>query len=158
MTEETTKKKSSKYNLPIWFTYGTLGIILMLLGIGGAIATQSLTPQLICQNTITFPIKRSIHLDTQTGQYILKCGIPILERSAGEDDPFTIFNFNWSELYWQIAANIKEANSREILKAQIPLLALNLPRPIPIKLFPRRIIPLLPPPTETKSIERKFNT
>jgi stage II sporulation protein P len=137
-------KKTAKNNIPIWFTYGTLGIIFMILGMLGVILVKPSPAGLLCFNSISVKGNRLFHLDTHTSRFLLKCGVPILENSTGEDDPFTILNFNWSELYWWLAGNIKATNPREILKAQMPLLALTPPQLIPIKIIPPPVSPPKP--------------
>ena len=83
-------------------------------------------------DTISQMRNRLIHLDTQTSRYLLRSGMPILDQMAEEDDPFTLLHFNWPEIYWKLAANVKNASPQEILRAQIPLLALFKPKPLPI--------------------------
>ncbi len=138
---ETSKKIITSHKIPVWFIYGTICIFCMLLGIGGAILARSSSRNLISSRQNTPAENHLFHLDTQTSRYILRCGLPHLERSGGEDDPFTFLNLNWPELYWKLAANIREASPREILKAQIPLLALNSPGKIPLKPFIKEVIP-----------------
>ena len=133
---EIRKKTPIKHKFPVWFIYGTIGIFLMSLGIFSVIFAQSASRKLLSLNRDNIAVNHAIHLDTQTSRYLLQFGIPILERSNGEDDPFTILNLNWSEIYWRLAANIREANPLEILKTQIPLLALAPPQKIPVKRFP----------------------
>lgn len=135
------EKKPAKSSIPIWFTYGTLGIILMLLGMMGVIFIKPFPAGLLCVNPIPAKGTRLFHLDTHTSRFILKSGIPILENSIGEDDPFTVLNFNWSELYWWLAGNIKTTSPREILKSQIPLLALTPPQSIPVKMLSPPVLP-----------------
>lgn len=122
--------KKDEYNaVPAWFINGTLGIFLMVLGIAGALFFKGESSGLVCSNTPFFAGSRLINLDTQTSRYILQNGIPFLERSAGEDDPFTLFSFNWTQIYWRLAANLKDPNPKEIIKTQFPLLALMTPEP-----------------------------
>jgi stage II sporulation protein P len=137
-------KKNAKRNIPIWFTYGTLGIIFMLFGMLGVIFAKPTPARLLCFNAISVEGHRRFHLDTHTSRFILKCGVPILENSIGEEDPITVLNINWSELYWWLAGNIKATNPREILKAQIPLLALTPPTLIPVKTLPPQVLPPQP--------------
>jgi stage II sporulation protein P len=133
---EIKNKTPVNHKFPVWFFYGTIGIFLMLLGIFSVIFGQSSSRKLQCLNRSIIAANHRFHLDTQTSRYILQFGIPILERSNGEDDPFTILNLNWSEIFWRLAANIREANPLEILKTQIPLLALTPPQKIPVKQYP----------------------
>ncbi|HYH02869.1 MAG TPA: stage II sporulation protein P, partial [Bacillota bacterium] len=71
-------------------------------------------------------------LDTQSSRFILRSGFPALERSAGEEDPFRLFELDWAAIYWRLAANIRHTNSHEILKTQLPLLSLVKVQPKPI--------------------------
>lgn len=130
------EKKPTQENIPVWFTYGSLGIILMLLGIMGVIFAKPSRAGLLCLSGLPVKGSRLFHLDTHTSRFLLKSGIPILENSMGEDDPFTVLNFNWSELYWRLAGNIQTTSPREILKAQLPILALTPPRFVPVKIIP----------------------
>jgi stage II sporulation protein P len=129
---------------PCWFSYGTLGIILMLIGAFTVLTISSAKFNILRLNTISQLGTRLIHLDTQTSRFILRNGIPILDRVADEDDPFTLMHLNWSEIYWRLAANVKTASPKEILSAQFPLLALFRPKPAPI--IPPKII-TIPQPT-----------
>ncbi len=137
--------KTKRPRIPQWFLFGTLGLLLMSLSALAVLAINSSpfhggsSSQLIARWQ-----GQPIRLDTQTSRFILRKSLPALDRSAGEDDPFTLLQFNWSEIYWRLAVNIKNASPMEILKAQLPLLALLKPRPLP----PMRIIqqqPLTPP-------------
>jgi stage II sporulation protein P len=114
-----------------WFIYTCLGIFLMTLGILLVLLTRSGDDSLIASTTPGLR-NRAIRLDTQTSRFILKSGFPILEYIAGEDDPFTLTSLNWSEFYWKLAANIKNASPQEILKTQLPFLTLARPHPLPI--------------------------
>jgi stage II sporulation protein P len=134
------EKKPAKINIPGWFIYGTLGVIFMLLGMFGVMFAKPSVTGLLSLNTLPVKESRLFHLDTQTSRFLLKNGIPILENSNGEDDPFTILNLNWSELYWWLAGNIKTTSPREILKAQFPLLALTPPQMKPIKIIPPQVL------------------
>ena len=130
-------KSSLKNRIQIWFIYVSIGIFLLLVGvlcapvISWARADFVQGRLLQAQNLSRFG-NRFIHLDTQTSRYILKSAIPFLESTAGEDDPFTLFELNWSQIYWRLAANVREANPQEILKSQLPLFALIKPQPIKI--------------------------
>ena len=137
---DTKDKKPSKIILPIWFTYGTIGLIFMLIGMLAVIFANPSRAGLLCLNGLPGKGTRLFHLDTHTSRFILKSGIPVLENSIGEDDPFTVLNFNWSELYWWLAGNIKTTSPREILKAQIPILALTPPRLVPVKIIPPQVL------------------
>jgi stage II sporulation protein P len=111
-------------SLPFWFTYGALGLFLAVMGTIGVLALNTVQQRLFSSGRITRANKGLIRLDTQSCRFILCNGIPFLEQSAGEDDPFRLFEFDWSGIYWKLAANIRSTNSREILKTQFPLLAL----------------------------------
>jgi stage II sporulation protein P len=132
------KKKPDEYGVPTWFTYGTLGIFLMFIGLFVAITVTSLKQSITDKKTIAKVGARLFQLDTHTSRFILRNGIPVLDRSVGEEDPFTLLHFNWVEFYWKIAANINQGTPQEIIKTQVPLLALsrvkpslmNYPRPI----------------------------
>ncbi len=96
----------------------------------------------------------TIRLDTQTSKFILKNGIPFLEKMVDEDDPLTFLNINWIQIYWYLAANIKNTSPLEILRTQFPLLALIKVQPkIPLKITPvpienhPEVAPQLPVPT-----------
>ncbi len=79
----------------------------------------------------------TIRLDTQTSKFILKNGIPFLEKMVDEDDPLTFLNINWIQIYWHLAANIKNTSPFEIICTQFPILALMKTQPrIPLKITP----------------------
>jgi stage II sporulation protein P len=112
-----------------------LGILLMLAGIFIAhiIHAESIMPS----NSVAL-VSGTIRLDTQTSKYILKNGMPFLEKIVDEDDPLTFLNINWTDLYWHLAANIKNTSPLEIIRTQLPLLALVkvqpklVPKPVPL--------------------------
>ena len=146
-------KNNSQGSLPFWFTYGALGLFLAVMGAVGVLVLNSAQQRLFSSGRITRVNKRLIRLDTQSCRFILCNGIPFLEQTAGEDDPFRLFEFDWSSIYWKLAANIRHTNSREILKAQFPLLALVKAPPKPLILKIPQITKLpanqkisLPPP------------
>ncbi len=127
LLEPIAKNKSA--HIPPWFFFGTLGILLMLISALAVIALRTTTGH--STKTMVSSLRAGpIRLDTQTSRFILRKGIPALDRSVDEDDPFTFFNFNWTEIYWRLAANIANATPQEILKAQLPLLALVKPKPV----------------------------
>ncbi len=138
-------KKPEQYEVPVWFTYGTLGVFLMFIGLFAAIIVTSLKQSIIEKNTIARVGTRLFQLDTHTSRFILRNGIPVLDRSAGEEDPFTLLHFNWVEFYWKVAANINQGAPQEIIKTQVPLLALSRVKPSPIKYPPLVKEPLKPP-------------
>ncbi len=140
-----TNKRTAQNEIPYWFTYGTLGVFLMFIGLFTVIIVTSLKQNITGVNTIAKVSNRVLQLDTHTSRFILRNGIPILDRSAGEEDPFTLFHLNWVEFYWKIAANISQATPEEILKAQVPLLALSRVNPQPLKYPPIVKEPFHPP-------------
>ncbi len=125
------------------------GIFLVALGI---LSTHIL---LNVKRNITYNSIRQIngvvHLDTATSKFILKKGLPLLEKTIDEDDPVTLFQINWSKIYWRLAANIKSAYPLEIIRSQIPLLALTKTQPKliinPVKNLPPVIQPSQLPET-----------
>lgn len=138
------KNSPNWLKLPFWFTYGTLGCLFMILGMLVTLIWLRGKLAIIPNNTIAQINAGIIRLDSQTGRYILRSSLPVLDRVAEEEDPFTLIHFNWSELYWKLAANIRNATPKEILKAQFPLLALVNPRPVAI--LPPRHETLIKPP------------
>jgi stage II sporulation protein P len=108
----------------IWLTYGALGLFLAVLGVVGALGLNLAQQRLFGPDRITRENQGLIRLDTQSCRFILNNGLPFLEQTAGEDDPFRLFEFDWSGIYWKLAVNLRRTNSREILKTQFPLLAL----------------------------------
>ena len=140
-------KKDRDNRVPAWFINGTLGIFLMVLGIVGVLFFKGERSGLLCSNIPLLARSRLINLDTQTSRFILQNGIPFLERSVGEDDPFTLFSFNWTQIYWRLAANLKDPNPQEIIKTQFPLLALVAPEP-PARLI--KDVTLAQPPDQTE--------
>jgi stage II sporulation protein P len=137
---ETWQKKNYQSNIPVWFTYGTLGVFLAIMGAVGVFAFHSAGQILWNSGRISKVGNGFIRLDTQSSRFILCSGIPALERSAGEDDPFRLFQFDWTGIYWNLATNVRQATPREILKTQFPILALVKPLPPPPAL-PVKIIP-----------------
>ncbi|HPT87820.1 MAG TPA: stage II sporulation protein P [Bacillota bacterium] len=119
-------KTSAKNQISFWVSYGSFGVFLMLLGAFSVLFFQKTRP-IIPKMAITQIHSGLIRLDTQSSRFILKSGIPSLERNAGEDDPFRLFHFNWAEFYWKLAANVRSATPYELLKAQLPTLALSKP-------------------------------
>lgn len=132
--------KKPSQRVPSWFFYVTLGIILMIISAFAIVAIRN-QPARLPPGAIAKLRTGPIRLDTQTSRFILRKALPALERSAGEEDPFTLFNFNWTEIYWKLAANIKNATPQEILKTQFPLLALAKPQSPPPLLITRPIQP-----------------
>lgn len=131
-------KPPAKNPLTFWVSYGSLGVFLMLLGACSVVFFQKARP--IIPNMAVSQIHNGfIRLDTQSSRFILKSGIPSLERNAGEDDPFRLFHFNWAEIYWKLAANIRTATPYELLKAQLPALALSKPQLTPKLRLPAEI-------------------
>lgn len=155
------EKKPGQYEVPVWFTYGTFGVLLMLIGLFTTITVTSLKQSIIEKNTIAKVSARLFQLDTQTSRFILRSGIPVLDRSAGEEDPFTLLHFNWIEFYWKIAANINQGTPQEIIKTQMPLLALSRVKPKPVN-YPPLVkeplkLPLQQPPTPENKILSSTN-
>lgn len=128
--------------LPFWISYGSLGVLLMLLGAFLVFFMHSTTHSVLNSGAISQLPNGNIRLDTQSSRFILRNGIPALERTSGEDDPFRLLHFNWSEIYWKLATNIRQSTPRELLKSQFPLLAIVKPKPIPIQISR----PLVPKP------------
>lgn len=139
-----TPRKNDPNDIPFWFTYGALGVLLMFLGVLGVMVMGSVRQNITETDTIAKVNNRLFQLDTQTSRFILRNGIPVLDRSVGEEDPFTLFHFNWVEFYWKIAANVNQATPQEIIKAQVPLLALSRVKPGPINYPPIVKEPLHP--------------
>lgn len=128
--------RTDKNEIPYWFTYGALGVFLLFIGLYSALFITSLKQDITKTNIIAKLNKHVFQLDTHTSRFILRNGIPVLDRTAGEEDPFTLFHFNWVEFYWKVAANINQATPEEILKTQVPLLALSRVSPQPVKYPP----------------------
>lgn len=140
------QRDKTEYNeIPFWFTYGALGVFLLFVGLFTVLLTTAWKQNITNTNIIAKVNSRVFQLDTHTSRFILRNGIPILDRSAGEEDPFTLFHFNWVEFYWKIAANINQATPQEILKTQVPLLALTRVSPLPVKYPPIVKEPEYPP-------------
>ncbi len=150
------EKKTDQYEVPVWFTYGTLGVFLMFIGIFAAIIVSSLNQNITDSNTIARVSTRIFQLDTHTSRFILRNGIPVLDRSAGEEDPFTLLHFNWVEFYWKIAANINQGTPQEIIKTQVPLLALSRVKPEPINYPPLVKEPIKPPLPQPPAKDNKL--
>lgn len=142
-----TKPKKTTPILPEWLTYGSFGVFLMLLGALAVVILQPTRHDFVLDRSAVARINLSlIRLDTQSSRFILRSGIPALERTSGEDDPFRLFHINWSEIYWKIAANIRQATPREILTTQFPILSLVQPKILPSLPPVRAIKPTLPKP------------
>ncbi len=144
------QKQPDRPEIPAWFTYGTLGVLLMIIG---ALAAITIQPRHIFRTGVTAELKNGfIHLDTQTSRYLIRSSVPIIDKNAGEDDPFTFIRFNWADIYWRIAANLRNPSPQEILKAQFPFMAFIKPRVLPIKVHYPIITntkPEIPEPEET---------
>ncbi len=149
-------KFETKKGIYLLFLYITLEILLIVTGILSGFIISSNKKDMFPSNTISQISSRLIHLDTQTSQYIIHRAIPLLEINAGEEDPFILLHLNWSKIYWQIAANIRNTNSQEILKSQFSIMSFIKPRTLPIKLLPKTIpIPLpleIPTPVEPSKL------
>lgn len=141
------QKTPPKREIPVWFTYGALGILFMALGVTAVFTTRQNSKD-FPGNAITLITNGFIRLDTETSRYIIRSTVPILEKNAGEDDPFILIHLNWSDIYWRLAANIRNTNPQEILKAQFPIMAFMKPRPIPIQPS-KPLLPAIPEPVET---------
>lgn len=145
---DSAEKSKVKRIIPYWFTYGTLGIFWMVIGVIAILTIHSERNSIVQPNVSAQISNGLIRLDTPTSRFIIKSSIPILESNAGEEDPFTLIHVNWSQIYWRIAANLSNANPQEILKAQFPFMAFMKPRTLPIKLPIQPITPRLSIPSE----------
>ena len=141
-------KKTFKYQASTQFMIITLGILLLLLGAFCSRFIFQTQPVFLADNVSQ--MKGSFHFNTQAGKYLLRSGIPFLDITAGEDDPFTVLQINWVEVYWYLVAHIRNTTPLEILRTQLPLLALMRPKPLPIKVLPK--LPKVEPP-ETKPLQ-----
>ncbi len=147
------KKSSKNYLLKASYSFITniINISLLLLAIIN-IAHAVFTVMVPLDNYSFFK------LNVQTSRLLLRSGLPFLERTAGEDDPLLLVNFNWSEVYWRFAGNMKSSSPREILKDQLSLLSVAIAKPPPIVLVPQKIPqPILPQPKKSKIPEKKEN-
>lgn len=108
----------------------------MILGALLVIGVHSPRHLVVTSDTVSRLHSGLIRLDTQSSRFILRSGIPALDRTAGEDDPVRLFHYNWSELYWKMAANIRYTTPYEILKTQLPVLALTKPAIRPPTILP----------------------
>jgi stage II sporulation protein P len=133
-----TNHRTFKNELFLWPIFIGIGILLMFFGI--LIAHLIHTKPVLPANALA-QASNMIRLDTQTSKYILKNGMPFLEKIVDEDDPLTFLNINWVEMYWRLAANIKNTSSLEIIRTQLPLLAL-------VKYTPKLVPKYTPPPIE----------
>jgi stage II sporulation protein P len=133
------RNTSTKKEILTWPIVIMSGIFLILVGI--FIAHTLNSKQAITSNTVA-QINGLIHIDTQTSKFILKNGMPFLEKTIDEDDPVTFLNINWTEIYWHLAANTQNTSPLEIIRTQFPLLALVIikpkiiPKPLPIQSVP----------------------
>ena len=144
---DSTQQPSKPEGIPFWIKYGAPGIILMLIGVFIALLISNHQMDILSHHPVSFNNQRLIYLDTDASRFILRNGMPILDRNSGEDDPFTLMHVNVVGLYWRLAANLKTASPVEILKTQLPLLALTNPPPIPLhQLNPIPSSPQLPNP------------
>jgi stage II sporulation protein P len=137
--------------LPLGVISGVLSLFLAVMGGLGALALNTVQQRLFNSGRLTRGQRGAIRLDTQSCRFLLCNGLSFLERASSEEDPSRLFEFNWSAIYWKLAVNIRHTNSREILKAQLPLLALVktplrpiIPESRPITEFPKDH--KLPPP------------
>jgi stage II sporulation protein P len=144
-------KSNSKYEILVRLT---LIVALILFAMFGVFIAHSLREGGALPSGAIAEAGSTIRLDTQTSKYILKNGIPFLEKMVDEDDPLTFLNINWTQLYWYLAANIKNTSPLEIIRTQFPLLALIKVQPkIPIQITPvplenhQEVNPQLPVPT-----------
>lgn len=132
------RTRHPKQLIPFWLSYGSLGVCLMILGAFLVLVLQGPNSTKVSTSTLAQNNHRLIQLDTQSARFILNNGIAVLERNSSEDDPYRLLHFNWSEIYWRLAANIRYATPYEILKTQLPVLALFKPQlpkpPAPVQL------------------------
>lgn len=142
-----------------WIGYGSLGVFLMLLSTFIVLFFRSTTTNVINSGAISQLPNGTIRLDTHSSRFILRNCIPTLEITSSEDDPFRLIYFNWSEIYWKLAANIKQATPKELLKNQIPLLAIVKPKPLPIVMAKKTIPePKVPETEEVEEISPLLST
>lgn len=151
--------KRLKIKIPFWISYSSLALFLIFLGVF-LVHIFRLSTSFIFQPEVlevgAFPVKplqtgsvpqaqrRLIKLNAQSSRFILRSGIPLLEQTSGEDDPFRLFHLNWAGIYWKLAGNINQTTPQELLKAQIPLLAFVRPKMITIP--PAKIVqPIVTP-------------
>jgi stage II sporulation protein P len=132
-------ESETKKGIYVLFIYITLEILFIGIGILSGCIIGSNKKDIFPTNTISQINDRRIHLDTQTSQYIIHRAIPLLEINAGEDDPFILLYLNWSAIYWQIAANIRNTSPQEILKSQFSIIPFIKPRTLPIKLLTKTV-------------------
>jgi stage II sporulation protein P len=107
----------------IWLRLALIVALILLVMFGVMIAHLIRSGRALPSNAIA-QSGSAIRLDTQTSKFILKNGIPFLEKMVDEDDPLTFLNINWIEIYWHLAANISNTSPLEIIRTQFPLLAL----------------------------------
>jgi stage II sporulation protein P len=131
-------KRTSKNELFLRPIVIVTGVLLMLTGV--FVAHFIHTPRVLPENTLALS-GNAIRLDTQTSKFILKNGMPFLDKIVDEDDPLTFLNINWIKIYWRLAANINNTSPLEIIRTQLPLLAL-------VKVTPKPIPKLTPLPME----------
>jgi stage II sporulation protein P len=143
-------KNASRGELPLKLSYGALGIFLAVIGALSVLGINSAQRAIGNSARISRENNGLIKLDTQSCRFLLCNGIPILERTAGEDDPVRLFEFDWAGIYWRLAANLRHTSSREILTTQFPLLGLA--KIQPKLLFPKPPLKAEPPPTPRPSL------
>jgi stage II sporulation protein P len=132
------KDRTAKNDIFLRPTIIVLGILLMLVGI---IAAHSFHSKHGMASNAVAEVNGTIRLDTQTSKFILKNGMPFLEKMVDEDDPLTFLDINWIDIYWHLAANIKNTSPLEIIRTQLPLLAL-------VKVQPKMVPKLIPIPIQ----------
>jgi len=145
---------ANRSKTPYWIAYGSLGVLFMILGACFVLIFTVPSADILETHAFSSLPNGLIRLDTQSSRFILRSGIPVLEKNSGEDDPFRLLHFNWSEMYWKLAANIRQATPREILKTQFPLLAIVKPKLPPLKIS--RPAPLKPAEPETANLPEKL--
>ncbi|HEY8465102.1 MAG TPA: stage II sporulation protein P [Bacillota bacterium] len=138
------RNNPSKGTIPSYFTLGTLGVFLIIISAAGVFTLNTAKQIIYNSGHISRVPKGFFKLDTQSSRFILRSSLPALERSAGEDDPFRLFELDWAAIYWRLAANIRHTNPYEILKTQLPLLSLIKVQPKPM-IIAEPSQPLQPP-------------
>lgn len=98
--------------------------LLVFLAVAAGLLSRKNNGALSSANTAntTQIIRSLLQLDAQMGRSILRQGIPIIHRNAGEEESDRFLQVKPVELFLQLALNMRYPSPQELIKAQIPII------------------------------------